>query len=108
MKQFIKINPADNVFVALVPLTKGTTLNVEGDEVTLITDVPAGHKCALKDFAEGENIIKYGFPIGHARHAIKRGSFLNHEDIKTNLRRKGGAPLFIQLHFIPAYQNGEL
>lgn len=85
MKQFIKINPADNVFVALVPLTKGTTLNVEGDEVTLITDVPAGHKCALKDFAEGENIIKYGFPIGHARHAIKRGSFLNHEDIKTNL-----------------------
>ena len=31
-----------------------------------------------------------------------------HEDIKTNLRRKGGAPLFIQLHFIPAYQNGEL
>ncbi|MBR0037628.1 MAG: altronate dehydratase [Bacteroidales bacterium] len=85
MKEFIKINPADNVFVALQPLTKGTTLNVEGEEVTLVTDIPAGHKCALKDFSEGENIIKYGFPIGHARHAVKKGSFMNHEDIKTNL-----------------------
>jgi len=85
MKEFLKINPADNVFVAISPLAKGTTLNVEGEEVTLITDVPAGHKCALKDFAEGENIIKYGFPIGHARHAVKKGSYMDHEDIKTNL-----------------------
>ena len=85
MKEFLKINPADNVFVAIAPLAKGTTLNVEGEQVTLLTDVPAGHKCALKDFAEGENIIKYGFPIGHARHAVKKGSFMNHDDIKTNL-----------------------
>ena len=85
MKEFLKINPADNVFVAIQPLTAGTTLNVEGEEVTLLTDVPAGHKCALKDFAEGENIIKYGFPIGHARHAVKKGSYMDHEDIKTNL-----------------------
>ncbi|MBQ0056223.1 MAG: altronate dehydratase [Bacteroidales bacterium] len=85
MKNYIKINPADNVFVAIQPLAAGTTLNVDGEEVTLLTDVPAGHKCALKDFAEGENIIKYGFPIGHARHAVKKGSYMDHEDIKTNL-----------------------
>ena len=85
VKQFLKINPADNVFVALQPLKKGTVVNVDGQQITLITDIPAGHKCALKDFAEGENIIKYGFPIGHARHAIKQGSYLDHEDIKTNL-----------------------
>jgi len=85
MKEFLKINPADNVFVAIQPLSAGTKINVEGEEVTLITDVPAGHKCALKDFAEGENVIKYGFPIGHARHAVKKGSYMDHEDIKTNL-----------------------
>lgn len=85
MKAFLKINPADNVVVAIQPLTAGTTINVDGLEVTLKTDVPAGHKCALKDFAEGENIIKYGFPIGHARHAIAMGSYLDHDDIKTNL-----------------------
>lgn len=85
MKDFLKINPADNVIVAIKPLVAGSTIVVDGEEITLKTDVPQGHKCALKDFAEGENIIKYGFPIGHARHAVAKGSYLDHEDIKTNL-----------------------
>jgi altronate hydrolase len=85
MKEYLKINPADNVAVAISPLTAGKTIVVDGAEITLVTDIPAGHKVALKDIAEGENIIKYGFPIGHARHAIARGSYLDHQDIKTNL-----------------------
>lgn len=85
MKDFLKINPADNVAVAINPLTAGTTVNVDGDEITLVADIPAGHKFALRDIADGENVIKYGFPIGHTRHAVKRGAFLDHNDIKTNL-----------------------
>lgn len=85
MKDYLHINPADTVIVALQPLSAGTTLRVGDDDITLLTDVPAGHKCALKDFAEGDDIIKYGFPIGHARHAIARGSLLDHNDIQTNL-----------------------
>ena len=85
MKDFLKINPADNVAVAINPLTAGTTVNVDGDEITLVSDIPAGHKFALCDIAEGENVIKYGFPIGHTRHEVKRGAFLDHNDIKTNL-----------------------
>jgi len=85
MKEYLKINSSDNVVVAISPLKAGSTICVDGDNITLLTDIPQGHKCALKDFAEGENIIKYGFPIGHARHAIKKGSYLDHDDIKTNL-----------------------
>lgn len=85
MKSFLKINPADNVIVAIKPLTAGTIIKVDDQEVTIQTDIPAGHKCALKDFAEGEDIIKYGFPIGHACHAVKQGCLINHDDIKTNL-----------------------
>ncbi|WP_297067583.1 UxaA family hydrolase [uncultured Duncaniella sp.] len=85
MKDFLKINPADNVAVAISPLSAGTTVNVDGDEITLVADIPAGHKFALREIAEGENVIKYGFPIGHARHAVKKGAFLDHNDIKTNL-----------------------
>ncbi|MCM1356107.1 MAG: altronate dehydratase family protein [Staphylococcus sp.] len=85
MKDFLKINPADNVAVAINPLTAGTTVNVDGDDITLVSDIPAGHKFALRDIADGENVIKYGFPIGHTRHAVKRGAFLDHNDIKTNL-----------------------
>ena len=85
MKDFLKINPADNVIVAISHLEAGSTICVDGQELTIKTPVPAGHKCALKDFESGENIIKYGFPIGHARHSISRGSYLDHNDIQTNL-----------------------
>ncbi len=85
MKRYLRINPSDNVVVALQTLSAGTTIEIEDEKITLLTDVPAGHKCAIKDLAEGENVIKYGFPIGHTRHAICKGSFLDHNDIKTNL-----------------------
>ena len=38
-------------------------LSVDGIEITLNEDIPAGHKFALKNFSEGENVIKYGYPI---------------------------------------------
>ena len=41
--------------------------------------------CALKDFAEGENVIKYGYPIGHALMAKQQGDWMNETNIKTNL-----------------------
>ncbi|MDE5694326.1 MAG: altronate dehydratase family protein [Duncaniella sp.] len=86
MKDFLKINPADNVAVAINPLAEGAVVSVEGaGDITLVSDIPAGHKFALRDIAEGENVIKYGFPIGHARHAVAKGHFLDHNDIKTNL-----------------------
>ncbi len=86
MKDFLKINPADNVAVAINPLAEGTVVSVEGaGDITLVSDIPAGHKFALRDIAEGENVIKYGFPIGHARHAVAKGHCLDHNDIKTNL-----------------------
>ena len=85
MAKFIKINPSDNVAVAIENLSKGEQLNVEGTEVTLIEDVPAGHKFTLKDVAEGEDVIKYGFPIGHAKKVLKKGSWAYDENIKTNL-----------------------
>lgn len=88
MKDYIKINPADNVAVALNDLSSGATANIGGEEFELISDIPAGHKFALCDIAEGVNVVKYGYPIGHARHSIKRGSLLDHNDIKTNLDKK--------------------
>ena len=44
-----------------------------------------GHKYALCDIAEGENIIKYGNPIGHAVCDIKKGEHVHTHNIKTNL-----------------------
>ena len=65
MKQ-IKINEKDNVAVML-----------EGKL--------SGHKIALNDIKKGENIIKYGYPIGHATEDIKKGDHIHTHNIKTNL-----------------------
>ena len=83
--KFLKINPDDNVAVAISNLSKGEQLNVEGTEVTLLEDVPAGHKFTLKDIKEGENVIKYGFPIGHAKRDIQIGEKVSPENLKSNL-----------------------
>ena len=83
--KYLKINSADNVAVAITALPAGEKLIVDGKEIILNEDIPAGHKFALKDFAEGENVIKYGYPIGHARTARKQGDWINENNIRTNL-----------------------
>ncbi len=47
-----------------------------------------GHKYALIDISKGENIIKYGQPIGHATEDIKKGEHIHSHNLKTNLSGK--------------------
>ncbi len=44
-----------------------------------------GHKYALRKIAAGEDIIKYGMPIGHATREIAAGEHVHVENMKTNL-----------------------
>lgn len=81
MNNYIIINDNDNVAVVLCPHKKGEV--VAG--VTLLEDIPQAHKVALKDIKTGENIIKYGFPIGHATSDIKAGMHVHVQNCKTNL-----------------------
>jgi len=83
--EYLKINPADNVAVAITTLKAGATLNIDNQEIILNEEIPAGHKFALKDLAKGENVIKYGYPIGHASEAKKKGDWMNENNIQTNL-----------------------
>jgi altronate hydrolase len=82
---FLKINPADSVVVCLADKKKGDVIIVDGNKIILAEDVPSGHKVLLKDVKEGEDIIKYGYPIGHARRDIKAGEWINENNLKTNL-----------------------
>ncbi len=47
-----------------------------------------GHKYAARDIKCGENIIKYGQPIGHATEDIKKGDHVHTHNVKTNLSGK--------------------
>ena len=84
MSQYIRINPADNVSVALAPLKAGSKIDLNGGFV-LKDDIPAGHKFAVVDIPEGGNVIKYGFPIGHITKAVSQGCHIDHNILKTNL-----------------------
>ncbi len=81
MKDYIIINPLDNVAVCLREHKAGEV--VEG--VTLLQPIPRAHKVALKEIKKGENIIKYGCPIGHATADIKVGEHVHTHNVETNL-----------------------
>ena len=82
---FIKINPADSVVVCLRPFKKGEAIMVDDKEITIVEDIPMGHKILIKDTPEGADIIKYGYPIGHALKELKAGEWVNEHNLKTNL-----------------------
>lgn len=71
MKQRLQIHPSDNVAVVLV----------DDDPVA-----KRGHKVALRAIKKGENVIKYGFPIGHATCDIAEGEWIHSHNLATNLR----------------------
>ena len=83
--KIIRINPDDNVAVASAELTPGMKVSSEIGELTVTDRVPAGHKISLRDISPGENIVKYGFPIGRAVSVIPAGSHVHSHNVKSNL-----------------------
>ncbi len=81
MKDYIIINPIDNVLVVLRPFSKGEKI----EDVLLLEDIPQAHKVALRDIKKDEDIIKYGSPIGHATSDILKGSHVHTHNVQTNL-----------------------
>ena len=77
----IAINGDDNVAVAIRPLVAGDRVG----SVTVTEDIPPGHKVALTALEPGEQVIKYGFPIGIAIHPIAAGSWLHTHNLRTQL-----------------------
>lgn len=80
----IMIHPLDNVAVALEPIEKGERIPLNGS-VTALEDIQRGHKIALKPLEKGEQVIKYGCPIGFAREAIPVGAWIHTHNVRTGL-----------------------
>ena len=85
MANVIRIHEKDNAAVALSPVPAGEVVTAGGVTVTAVEDIPQGHKIALFDIPENENVIKYGFPIGHTTTDVKAGSHLHTHNMRTNL-----------------------
>jgi altronate hydrolase len=77
MKQVVlKVHPKDNVLVALQNLTKGQTINYNGENYVLQDSIPAKHKFFTSDMNTGDAIIMYGVLVGRAQQFISRGGLM--------------------------------
>lgn len=71
----IRLDPADNVVVAREAIAAGTRLEAEG--VTVLQDIPAGHKIATRAIAPGEPVLKYDTVIGFAGEDVAPGTWMH-------------------------------
>ncbi|MDR0706475.1 MAG: altronate dehydratase family protein [Treponema sp.] len=85
----IRIHALDTVAVALEPLANGEAIVIEGAfggaPVVCTSDIPSGHKVALKDIEKGEKVVKYGHPIGKASQSIPAGAHVHTHNLQTLL-----------------------
>ena len=79
---WIKLNPADNVVVALQPLARGVRISESG--VHTAEDIPAGHKAALQRIVSGEAVVKYGQVLGFASHDIAPGQHVHTHNVELH------------------------
>src|SRR5580658_7152832 len=72
----LKLDPRDNVMVALQNLRQGERINFSDQTYVLVTDVHAKHKFATEDLVVGSSLIMYGVLVGKARQPIRMGDAL--------------------------------
>lgn len=85
MRRLIRMNPRDNVAVALRPIAAGEEIRLDEVSVQAKQDIPQGHKIALTGIPAESSVTKYGYPIGHAVTAIAQGEWVHTHNVKTNL-----------------------
>jgi altronate hydrolase len=78
----LKIDPRDDVAVAMQAIAAGDPV---ADGVCAEQEIPAGHKVALRPIAAGEEVRKYGWPIGRATAAIRPGEHVHTHNLATAL-----------------------
>ena len=83
--KLFQIQPKDNAAVALSDIAAGETAALGTTSYTAQSAIPAGHKMAVRPIRAGEDVIKYGFPIGTARRDIAVGEHLHTDTVKSKL-----------------------
>ncbi len=82
MKQLVlKINPLDNVLVALQPLQKSQAIVFENSTYVMQEDIAPKHKFYMHDMLEGGEVIMYGVLVGKVTKAVTAGTLMNTQNL---------------------------
>ncbi|RDY31150.1 UxaA family hydrolase [Lachnotalea glycerini] len=85
MSAVIQIKKNDNVVVAIQTIKKDELIEIGTFRIKAMETIPQGHKMAIETIKKEENIIKYGFSIGHATEHILAGTWVHTHNMQTNL-----------------------
>ena len=89
MVKFLVHESSDTVGVATEDITANETAqglfmdSQESIDIKALSDIPLGHKIALKDFTVDDTVIKYGHDIGRVVADIKAGEHVHIHNLKT-------------------------
>ena len=72
----IRLHPADDVVIARVEIPTGTAGDARKTCAPRST-IPAGHKLAVRDIAQGQPVRRYNQIIGFATRDIKAGEHVH-------------------------------
>jgi altronate hydrolase len=78
----LRLDPRDNVLVALADLRKAEHVSFSGKDFVLLSDVPAKQKFVAQDLGAGSEIIMYGVLVGKAVEALRCGDLLTTRNIR--------------------------
>ncbi len=81
MRKVLILDPRDNIAVCLVDLNVGGVVEQDDFSITVLSQIPRGHKIASSDIAKNDGIIKYGERMGHAVASIARGEHVHTHNI---------------------------
>lgn len=79
----LHLHPADNVALALEPLSPGAIVEVANKRVEIRDFVPYGHKFAVEAIPLGAQVIKYGQPIGRTIRPVEPGSHVHTHNLAS-------------------------
>ena len=101
----LRLNPADNVVVAMRRIEVGETVADEG--VNVGASIPSGHKIAVRPIGAGEAVRKYGQVIGAATENIAAGAHVHtHNLAMSGLREEAGPRAAVQRRETPRTFEG--
>ncbi len=81
-EKILRIDPKDNVLVALTQLPAGDAVTFAGEQYVPPTEIPAKQKFAMRDLAPGDEVIMYGGVVGLVRQEIPRGGLLSTRNVQ--------------------------
>jgi hypothetical protein len=90
-----QVHTTDNVATMLNDAPEFEPVRITGEgkgsAVSAANPIRSGHKIALRPIAEGDPVLKYGFPIGRATRAIAAGEWVHLHNCASNYDAKSSA-----------------